>query len=167
MQAECYLIPDVPSGRLAIMPRPRAGDWLPDEIASWKRLGLEVIVSVLEDAEIIELGLEEEEALCGQAGLELLRFPIPDRGVPASREGFTALIRTLVEHLRQGRNVGIHCRVGLGRSAVVAACVLVRLGRGLDAAWASIQQARRLSVPDTIEQCEWVAWWAKSAVPRD
>src|SRR5262249_61758505 len=51
VRAELYPIADCPTGRLAIMPRPRAGDWLDDEAASWRRHGLGLVVSLLEDAE--------------------------------------------------------------------------------------------------------------------
>ena len=159
MRAEIYPIAGVPVGRLAIMPRPRAGDWLSDEVASWQRAGLAVIVSLLEDGEIAELGLEQESALCEQTGLVFLRFPIPDRGIPVSRDRFSALVTSLVEHLRQGRGVGIHCRIGVGRSALVAACVLAVSGVPLESAWLSIQHARGLSVPDTPEQRQWVTSW--------
>ncbi|HLJ11297.1 MAG TPA: dual specificity protein phosphatase family protein [Planctomycetaceae bacterium] len=138
------------------MPRPRAGDWLPGEIDSWRRSGLDVVVSLLEDTEVAELNLEQESALCEQAGLEFLRFPIPDRGVPASADEMSALLAFLVKHMRDGRSIGIHCRIGVGRSALVAACVLKSLGLPLEAAWESIEQARGLSVPDTPQQKAWV-----------
>jgi protein-tyrosine phosphatase len=160
MRAELYPIPDVPDGRLAIMPRPRAGDWLEDEIISWRREGLDVIVSLLQDGEVRELGLEQEQELCERAGLVFLRLPIPDRGLPASRQEVSRLVEAAIGHLRQGRGVGIHCRIGVGRSALIAACVLAALGRPLESAWLAIQQARGLSVPDTIEQKAWVANWA-------
>jgi protein-tyrosine phosphatase len=160
MKAEIYPIADVPFGRLAIMPRPRAGDWLEDEIASWRSSGLNVIVSLLQPGEVAELELEQEEALCQQAGLSFIRFPLADRGVPESRVEVTNLIGSLVEHLRQGRGVGIHCRIGVGRSALIAACVLVALGRSLESAWSAIENARRLSVPDTPQQRAWVIAWA-------
>ncbi|HXG11595.1 MAG TPA: hypothetical protein VNK04_17705 [Gemmataceae bacterium] len=166
MRAEVYPIADVPCGRLAIMPRPRAGDWLPDEISSWRRSGLDVIVSLLEDPEVAELGLGQEEALCREAGLRLLRFPFPDRGVPASETALTAVVVSLAEELRQGRGVGVHCRIGVGRSAMVSACVLAALGLPLASAWSAIQQARGLSVPDTAAQREWVARWAIGFVNR-
>jgi len=155
MRAEIYPIATVPCGRLAIMPRPRAGDWLAGEIDSWRRSGLNVIVSLLEESEIAELGLEQEQALCQRAGCEFLSFPISDRGVPASTEEFSALIQTLVHHLRKGRGVGIHCRMGIGRSALVAAHVVVALGMPVELAWESIEQARGLPVPDTPEQRAW------------
>jgi hypothetical protein len=34
MQARIYWIDDLESGQLGIMPRPRGGDWLEDEIQS-------------------------------------------------------------------------------------------------------------------------------------
>src|SRR6266404_4897806 len=75
------------------MPRPRAGDWLEDEVSSWLRSGLTVMVSLLEDAEIIELGLEQEAAVCERVGMRFMRFPIPDRGLPASEAAVSNLVR--------------------------------------------------------------------------
>jgi protein-tyrosine phosphatase len=159
MRAEVYPIKGVPAGRLAIMPRPRAGDWLADEIASWQRSGLDAVVSLLEDREVAELELDEEAELCGEAGLRFLRLPIADRGVPDSHAAVTDLVETLRAELAQGRGVGIHCRIGVGRSALVAACVLAVLGVPLESAWAALQQARGMPVPDTAEQRVWVAAW--------
>ncbi len=154
MQAELYWVD--PEKTLAIMPRPRAGDWLEDEISSWKQRGLEVIVSLLESDEVTELGLEAETELCGTAGIEFLNFPIPDRGVPASRPAFVDFVNMLETKLQSGKNVGIHCRIGVGRSALVAACLLVRRGVSPKEAFVQIGKARGLSVPDTEEQMTWV-----------
>jgi protein-tyrosine phosphatase len=127
MRAELYLVPECPAGRLAIMPRPRAGDWLEDETASWRRQSLDVVVSLLEDAEIADLELSAEQSMCERAGLRFLRFPIPDRGVPGSAQAVSELVSSLVAELRNGRGVGIHCRMGIGRSASLAVCVLSAL----------------------------------------
>jgi protein-tyrosine phosphatase len=160
MRAEVYPIAAVPCGRLAIMPRPRAGDWLSDETVSWRHSDLDVIVSLLQDDEVAELGLEQEPEACQEAGLRFLRFPVPDRGVPASGQELPKLVESLAEQLRQGRGVGIHCRIGVGRSAVVAVCVLRTLGLSLESAWEAVQRSRGLSVPDTPQQREWVSAWA-------
>ncbi|HEY8506235.1 MAG TPA: hypothetical protein VIL46_16730 [Gemmataceae bacterium] len=160
MRAEYYPIANVPSGRLAVMPRPRAGDWLADEIASWRDEGLDVVVSLLEESEVAELGLERVPELCAKAGMRFISFPIPDRGVPASRSELSNLVKSLAEELRQGRGVGLYCRFGVGRSALVAVCLLVQLGRPLDEAWADVEQARGMAVPETEEQRQWAASWA-------
>jgi protein-tyrosine phosphatase len=159
MRAELYLVPECPAGRLAIMPRPRAGDWLEDETASWRRQSLDVVVSLLEDAEIADLELSAEQSMCERAGLRFLRFPIPDRGVPGSAQAVSELVSSLVAELRNGRGVGIHCRMGIGRSASLAVCVLCALGMPIEKAWAAVQRSRGLTVPDTAEQRAWVGSW--------
>jgi hypothetical protein len=42
--------------RLAIVPRPRGGDWLEDELDQMKRAGVDVLVSMLQVDEAAELG---------------------------------------------------------------------------------------------------------------
>jgi hypothetical protein len=39
-------------GRLAIAARPRAGDWLPDEVAGWRSEGVDVVISLLQPSEV-------------------------------------------------------------------------------------------------------------------
>ena len=61
-------------------------------------------------------------------------MPIADRGVPVSRASASELVTTLADRLREGKNVAVHCRQGIGRAALIAACVLVGLGIDPDAA---------------------------------
>lgn len=72
----------VEPSRLAIMPRPRAGDWLLDELRSLREQGVHTVVSLLTDTEERELDLEAEEFSCAAVGLGFRSFPIPDREVP-------------------------------------------------------------------------------------
>jgi hypothetical protein len=50
--------------RLAIIPRPRGQDWLPDDINLLLRAGIDVVVSALTATENEELGLVEESRCC-------------------------------------------------------------------------------------------------------
>jgi hypothetical protein len=68
--------------RLAIVPRPRGGDWLEDEVAHIKRAGVDVLVSMLQANEAAELGLSTEASVCEAAGIVFRSFPIPDRETP-------------------------------------------------------------------------------------
>ena len=63
--------------------------------------------------------------------------------------------------LRGGKAVAIHCRAGIGRSALVAACILVRLGVATTDAFRAIGQARHCPVPDTPEQIDWAVKFAR------
>jgi protein-tyrosine phosphatase len=144
------------AGRIAIMARPRAGDWLESEIDAWKDLGIDAIVSLLEQEEISELALQHEAALCQAWGLGFISCPIPDRGVPESRPKILQLARSLAASVQDGCSVAIHCRAGIGRSSLMAACLMICSGVGAEDAFELIRQSRGLSVPDTDAQRDWV-----------
>jgi protein-tyrosine phosphatase len=160
MTSELYWIP-IESGRLAIMARPRSGDWLSDEIAGWRKDGVDVAVSLLEPHEARELELDAEATECANARIEFVSFPIQDRGVPLSVPETRALIELLAGKLKTGASIAIHCRAGIGRSALIAACTLTKLGMAPKDALRLIGKARRLTVPDTEEQARWVETFAR------
>lgn len=144
------------SGRLAIMARPRGDGWLEDEVKQWRRAGIEVVVSLLMSGESAELGLTAEAALSRRHGLQFLAFPIVDRSIPSSVQEMQLLVEKLIALLTQGKTVGIHCRHGIGRSALVAATLLVHAGVDSSTAFRQIERARGVPVPDTLEQKQWV-----------
>jgi protein-tyrosine phosphatase len=157
MRPSIYWLHLQEAGRLAIMPRPRAGDWLPDEVAGWKGEGVNVIVSLLERHEVDELELQQEQTFCRAADIEFVSFPIPDRSVPASSTETEQLVRRISAIVVEGKSVAIHCRAGIGRSSLIAACVLVRHGYDANSAFDAIARARGVGVPDTEAQRAWVS----------
>jgi len=142
--------------RLGIMPRPRGNDWLADDLRVIRQAGVDVIVSALTTSEAEELGLTAEAQECDQNDLLFISFPIEDRSLPTNPAEFTLLVDQLVKLSRNGKSVVIHCRAGIGRSSLIAACALVELGLSPDDALRAIEQARGCPVPDTQEQREWV-----------
>jgi protein-tyrosine phosphatase len=165
MRAEIFWIEGVRGGRLAVMPRPRGGDWLADEVRSLRAAGVDVLVSLLTRDEAAELDLADEAACCAAAGIEFVSFPFADRGVPTSAPETLSLVRGLAAFLNGGKAVAVHCRQGVGRSALVAACVLASLGETPDAALERAARARGRPVPDTREQREWVTRFAERHLP--
>ncbi|HYN88465.1 MAG TPA: dual specificity protein phosphatase family protein [Ardenticatenaceae bacterium] len=156
MRSVVYWIPTASPGRLAIVPRPRPGDWLEDEIRSWRDAGIDAVVSLLTPGESFELGLHAEAAICGAHQIEFLPFPVQDRQVPLSKAAFLELVESIGRRLDQGRAVAIHCRMGVGRSAMLAAAVLVRQGDDPERAFRHVAEARGVDVPDTVAQRQWV-----------
>ncbi|HVB36074.1 MAG TPA: dual specificity protein phosphatase family protein [Candidatus Acidoferrales bacterium] len=142
--------------RLAIVPRPRGQDWLPDDIAFLRRAGVDLVVSALTAVEAEELGLVEESRYCRSNGLEFLSFPIEDRSVPVSFSEFNDLLDSVTESLRKGKAAAVHCRAGIGRSSMIVAAALIRNGLSADAAFNAIEESRGCPVPDTPEQRQWV-----------
>ncbi len=144
------------AGRMAIMARPRAGEWLEGEVRDWKASRVDVVVSLLAREEVTELGLQREAELCRSNEIDFISFAIPDRGLPASRQDAVQITRLLAAHLREDRSIAIHCRAGIGRSSVIAACVLICLGIEAEKALELIGSSRGLTVPDIDEQRDWV-----------
>jgi protein-tyrosine phosphatase len=161
MKPHVYWIDGSWPGKLAILPRPRGEDWLTDEVVGWRDAGVDVVVSLLTQSENSELGLTEEAKIVSQHGLTFINFPISDYSVPTSKGLTEQLVTELRERLSSGSCIGIHCRQGIGRSSLVAACVLVTSGESARTAFQHIQDARGLQVPDTAEQKEWVASFAQ------
>lgn len=162
MKAELYWVQAVGAGRLAIMPHPRGGDWLEDEIRSLREDGVEALVSLLPDEEMSELALAREPALCAANGIAYLSFPIADHGVPHSRAALQSVVDQVCDLLSGGYGVAVHCRAGIGRAGLFAGAVLVREGMAPADALARLSAARGFETPETPEQCEWVAM----CVPR-
>jgi len=142
--------------RLAIVPRPRGQDWLPDDISLLRRAGVDVVVSALTPSENEELGLVEESQCCQDSGMKFLAFPIEDRSVPISHSEFSDLVDSVMDSLRKGKGVAVHCRAGIGRSSMIVASALIRNGLSAESAFRAIEESRGCSVPDTPEQRQWV-----------
>ena len=162
MLPELFWINEIQPLRLAMMARPRSEDWLHDEIAGWQRAEITAVVSLLEPGEVRELGLADESSVCAQFDIDFLTFPIADRGTPKSVQATSALVDDLVARLQRGGGVGIHCRAGIGRSGLLAACVLSRLGVPFKDIFPALSRARKVPVPDTPAQIEWVKNFASS-----
>lgn len=143
-------------GRLAISARPRGGDWLDEELASWRKSGVDEVVSLLTPEEVESLELQNEAAHSWDAGMQFRSFPIIDRWVPASKSDALRLIEDLDRDLAAGKNVSIHCRQGIGRAGLIAASLLVARGVRLADALERISLARGVSVPETAEQRAWL-----------
>ena len=156
MRAQLYTVESVNPGHLSLMARSRGGEWLVDEVEALHAAGVDVLVSLLTPEEIIELDLSEEAPLCQEQGICYLSFPIQDRCVPSVRADSLAFVERLSKLLHEGRHITIHCRMGIGRAALMAASVLVLNGYTPQHAFEALSSARGQPVPETDEQRAWV-----------
>jgi len=143
-------------GSLAILTRPRAGDWLDDDIAQWKAKGIGVVVCLLTRDELTELDLTEEGSRVQSQGLTYYWLPIPDRSTPSDVADVIDVLGQVTAGLREGKQVGVHCRQGLGRAPLIAASLLAMAGVDPETAFEQIEQARGVTVPETPAQRAWV-----------
>jgi protein-tyrosine phosphatase len=160
MWTELYWVDGPWPGKLALAARPRGGDWLADEMSNWRRAGVDAVLSLLTPGEEDDLELRSERARAGVCGMDFLSFPIPDRQVPDSEAGLTSTLEAVDAKLSAGRNVVVHCRQGVGRAGLVAACLLVAKGLAPEDAVGRLSAARGEEVPETSEQRRWIDRYA-------
>ena len=157
MYTKIYWIYQFDNGsKLGIMARPRGDDWQEEEIIKLKKQNIGVWVSLLEPHEVSELGLRNQPSLCNKHDLDFINFPIVDRGIPEKGSKIEQLISQLFQKIQQGNAVVIHCRMGIGRSSIIAASILLQYGVTTEQILQKITSARGLKVPDTEQQVQWL-----------
>lgn len=156
MRPEIYKVQQIGGGFLAVMAKPVAGEWIAEEFCGIANLGVKRLVCLMEAAEMRDVGLAREPALCTENGIDFLHFSIRDRGLPVSIDKTISLVKDLHAQIESGKNTAIHCRAGIGRTGLIAACILVRNGHAPEEAFACVSKARKIDVPDTPEQREWL-----------
>ena len=105
--------------------RAAATGWRVD-LSGWKREGVDTVLTLLTPEEEKDLDLRQESGETKKQGMEFVSFPIPDRQIPKSEAKWAELLEEVTGVLSEGKNVVVHCRQGIGRSGLVAACLLVR-----------------------------------------
>ena len=79
-------------------------------------------------------------------------LPIADKRAPSSTQAFDELIARLVDRIENGWRVVVHCNGGKGRSALVAAAVLIGLSDlSARAAVAGVRAARAGSLRNPLQ----------------
>jgi len=162
MSTKLYWVEGPWPGKLALAARPRGGDWLEDEISAWRHAGIDAVLSLLTVEEQKELDLADESSRVKSAGMKFYFLPIPDRQPPLTESEVRKAAEEIGQTLEAGKNVLIYCRQGIGRSGLMAACLLITKGLSSGAAVESVTAARGTPVPETPEQRRWIDHYAAS-----
>jgi len=102
------------------------------------------------------------------------RMAIRDLDLPRSPEFMAAILDRIDQAIAAGHTVCVHCWGGIGRTATVAGCYLVRHGQSGDQALVSItrhwqtveKRPRHPRSPEMPEQTAYVRLWANYDRPR-
>lgn len=101
-----------------------------------------VLVSLCEAHELRRLGIGELWERARAAGMQVEAWSFADGGAPPHPEWLFPAIERVLGAAAEGSTVVIHCRGGLGRSGLVAACALVARGLGAEEAMRVVRGAR-------------------------
>jgi protein-tyrosine phosphatase len=135
------------AGRPAYPDEPPSTAAVEAGVRGWRAMGVEVVVSLLEDRELDRRAPGLFPAL-DRHGIRLARYPVVDFGAPVDAADFARLLDRVHDHLAAGRGVLAHCNAGLGRTAVFLAALLRYSGFRGDA----VAEIRRLYRPDAMRE---------------
>lgn len=156
MQAEMYKVGTIGKGFIAIMARPSLEENDPASVVNISRLGIKLVVSLLETNEARTLGLDAEREQVKALGMDFVSFPIPDMGIPTSVEKFASLSKMLLQQVDAGVNTLMHCHAGIGRSGLMAAGILLHCDLSPQQAFSHVSKIRGIRVPETHQQEDWL-----------
>jgi len=132
------------------------GSWKRDlatDIRAISDWGATTLVTLIEGHEIEALKVRELEAECQRHGIDWLHLPIPDVSTPTDEFEAEWLMvgEGIRSRLRNGFNMVVHCKGGLGRAGTIAARLLVELGADPEDAIQRVREARPGAI-ETVEQ---------------
>lgn len=119
----------------------------------WK---VALLVLLVQNDELERFQVPDFERVMSGVGIDVIRFPIADGGIPGDVDETRMLVRTIQARLRDGVNVAIACRGGLGRTGTIAACTLIGAGLSPSKAIQAVRAARRGTI-ETSRQESFVA----------
>ncbi len=139
-----------------------------ERLRSLLRAGVSCFVDLTEPNEVP--GYESFLPFATPSGrrIEYLREPITDHSVPTTREPMARLLAAVDQALAADHVVYLHCRAGIGRSAMAAGCWIasrpVVTGDPLErlqVLWRQSEQSATWPVvPETADQAEFVRTWS-------
>jgi protein-tyrosine phosphatase len=121
------------------------------DLKSLKKQGVYCIVTLVDDSEIVDLGIKNFSDSISKFNFRHYREIIKDRSIPSvdQSDNIKALLKNIRNQISLEKNVLVHCNAGLGRSGLIAALLVKTIGVFPD----SISHIRRYR-PGAIETKE-------------
>jgi ADP-ribosyl-[dinitrogen reductase] hydrolase len=124
-----------------------------DAVKAW---GASAVVTLIEETEMRQLGVEALGEAVARRQMVWYHLPIPDVSVPGPNfeQSWQKVGSDLRHLLRNGFNILVHCKGGLGRAGTIAARLMIEMGWTANEAVIEVRQAR----PGAIETAGQLAY---------
>lgn len=136
-------------GKLIFTPCPGTKEAdLESSVSQLKEAGADAIVTMMPDDEMAQFNAQAIPELCEKLGMNWFQLPVGDDAPPA--EAFDAALaeqkQNIVDIVKQGGSIAIHCRGGSGRTGFMAAITLIELGHSIEDAFEQVKGIRPKSL---------------------
>lgn len=120
-----------------------------DDLLTLRAWGADVVVTLLENAEIQALGVRDLGNYVETFNMLWVHLPVSTAGVlyELSSDQSRAAVQQLCALLRQGKRVVVHCKDGQGRAGLFSVRLLLGLGVSAEEAVRIIRKARPGCLP--------------------
>lgn len=114
---------------------------------------IDMVVSLLPEYQLAEMRVSNLEEVFQENQLQYLIFGWRDKWIPSESSlcNILDVVETIVQNLREGRRILVHCFGGKGRTGVVIVSVLIRLGIPLPTAIDMIRTSRRGCIHNPLQ----------------
>jgi hypothetical protein len=135
-----------------------------DVIQHW---GARAVLTLVEPLELEALKVAALGEKVRGRGMRWLHLPIPDVSVPSAQfeRQWRDEVPELLDTLRQGGKLLVHCKGGLGRAGMVAAFLLIETGERPEVATRRVREVRPGAI-ETAAQERYVAGYQRRGDPR-
>ena len=146
----------VGGGILAISPLPGRGGDYADDLEHIREWAPAFVVSLVSRVELIEAGVEHLGTHLQERGARWMHLPSPDYGIPegTTKEKWPQASHVLLDTLKGGGRVLVHCKGGCGRSGMIALRLMIEAGEAPQPALERLRAVRPCAI-ETDAQMDW------------
>ncbi len=143
-------------GTLGLCPAPGRSGAFENDMKSLIEWRPDLVISLVEDAEMARLGATGLGNICQTNGIGWLHLPITDFGVPDAvfMTAWEFHQPDLIAQLHSGQRIVIHCMGGCGRTGMIALRLMIAAGEDAIIALARLRAARPCAI-ETAAQMDW------------
>ena len=136
--------------------------WITPRLAVGGSFSLSAVASLAElhaVRAVVDLRSEacDDEGALRRAGIAFLHLPTEDQ-CAVSLERLDQGVAFAIEHLHRSERVLLHCEHGIGRSVLLALCVLTAEGMDPLEALRLVKVRREVCSPNPVQYEAWVQW---------
>ena len=124
-----------------------------ESLQAFKDVGAQAVITMMTMAELAENQADTLPSLCAELGVDWYHLPVEDGCAPEApfAQAFALQKATLLDLIKSGATMVIHCHGGSGRTGLMAAILMLELGYAPGQVKAQIQQIRPKALTSPVQ----------------